>query len=72
MSQERQGFKFTTDFNDQSNVSEDMFGKVFEDRMNVFFQEQEQLNQKYLARPQTILSPDQYSAYQNPSPPSRR
>lgn len=64
MSQERQGFKFTTDFNDQSNVSEDMFGKFTEDRMNVFFQEQEQLNQKYLARAQTILSPDQYSAYQ--------
>lgn len=64
MTQERLGFKFTTDFNDQSNVSEDMFSKFTEDRMAVFFQEQEQLNQKYLARAQTILSPEQYTAYQ--------
>jgi hypothetical protein len=64
MTQERSGFKFTTDFNDQSNVSEDMFSKFTEDRMNTFFQEQDQLNQKYLARAQTILSPEQYTAYQ--------
>jgi hypothetical protein len=64
MSQERQGFKFTTDFNDKSTVSEDMFSKFTEDKMAVFFQEQDQLNQKYLSRAQTILSPEQYTAYQ--------
>jgi len=64
MTQERAGFKFTTDFSDQSNMSEDIFSKFTEDKMNLFFQEQDQLNQRYLAKAQTILSSDQYAAYQ--------
>jgi hypothetical protein len=63
MSEERQNFKFTTDFSNQQDFSEDMFSKFTEDRINVFLQEQEQLSQKYLARAQTILSADQYAAY---------
>jgi type II secretory pathway pseudopilin PulG len=63
MSDERQNFKFTTDFSNQQDFSEDMFSKFTEERMNLYFQEQDQLNQKYLARAQTILSADQYAAY---------
>ncbi|MEK7780729.1 MAG: hypothetical protein AAB370_04435 [Verrucomicrobiota bacterium] len=64
LSSERQGFKFTTDFNDQNDFSGDLTSKFTEDNMNRFFQEQDQLNQKYLSRAQTILSADQYTAYQ--------
>jgi len=64
MAQERQGFKFTTDFGNQKSPAADMFSQFTEDRLNVYFQEQEQLNQRYLARAQTILSPEQYAAYQ--------
>lgn len=63
MSEERQNFKFTTDFSNQQDFSEDMFSKFTEDRINLFLQEQEQLSQKYLARAQTILSADQYNTY---------
>ncbi len=63
MSEERQNFKFTTDFSNQQDFSEDMFSKFTEDRINLFMQEQEQLSQKYLARAQTILSADQYNTY---------
>jgi hypothetical protein len=63
MSEERQNFKFTTDFSNQQDFSEDMFSKFTEDRINLFLQEQELLSQKYLARAQTILSADQYNTY---------
>jgi hypothetical protein len=64
ISSERQGFKFTTDFNDQSDFSGDMMSRFTEERINLFLQEQEQLNQRYLARAQPILNADQYTAYQ--------
>ena len=64
MSQEREGFKFTTDYSNQTSPAADMFSQFTEDKLNVYFQEQEQLNQRYLARAQTILSPEQYAAYQ--------
>jgi len=64
MSEERQGFKFTTDFSQQNDYSQDLFGKFTEENTSRFLQEQEQLNQKYLARAQGILSAGQYSAYE--------
>ncbi len=64
MSEERQGFKFTTDFSNQQDFSEDMLSRFTEDRINLFLQEQDQLSQRYLARAQTILSADQYATYQ--------
>jgi len=63
ISQERQGFKFTTDFSDQQNFSEDIFSKFTEDRIELFLQEQDQLTQRYLSRAQSILTPAQYEAY---------
>lgn len=64
MTEERQGFKFTTDFSNQSDFSEDMMSRFTEEHMDVFFQEREQLDARYLARAQAVLSADQYSAYQ--------
>jgi hypothetical protein len=64
MSEERQGFKFTTDFSNQQDFSEDMLSRFTEDRISLFLEEQDQLNQKYLDRAQTILSADQYATYQ--------
>lgn len=64
MSEERQGFKFTTDFGNQSNPSPDMMSRFTEENINQYLQEQEQLNQRYLARAQQILTPEQYTAYE--------
>ncbi len=64
MSEERQGFKFTTDFSKQNDFSQDLFGKFTEENTSRFLQEQDQLNQKYLTRAQTILSAEQLAAYE--------
>jgi hypothetical protein len=64
MSAERQGFKFTTNLGDQNDFSADFGSKFTEANINTYLQEQEQLTQKYLTRAQTILSPDQYAAYE--------
>lgn len=64
MAEERQGFKFTTDFSKQNDYSQDLFGKFNEENITRFTQEQEQLNQKFLTRAQAILSADQYAAYE--------
>lgn len=64
MSTERQAFKFTTDYNDQSKINGDFASFFTEEKMNTFFTEQEQLSQRYLVRAQNILSPDQLTAYQ--------
>jgi len=63
LGEERQNFKFTTDFSNQNDYSQDLFSKLTEENLNLYFQEQEQLNQKYLSRAQGILSADQYAAY---------
>jgi hypothetical protein len=64
MSEERLGFKFTTDFNNQTDFSGDFASRFTEENLNVFLQEQQRLNENYLARAQTILSTEQLAAYQ--------
>ena len=64
MTEERQGFKFTTDFSDQSDFSEDMASRFTGERMDLYFQEREQLNARYLERAQAVLSAEQFTAYQ--------
>jgi hypothetical protein len=64
MTQERQNFKFTTDLADKSSLTGDFATMFTEDKMNGYVQELGQLNQQYLARAQTILSPDQYTAFE--------
>ena len=64
MSDERQKFKFTTDFSDQSKITGDLAGSLTEEKINQFLQEQQQLNQLYLSRAQNILSADQLASYE--------
>jgi hypothetical protein len=59
----RQNFKYTTDFSDKSQFNGDFASMFTEDKMNLFFQESDQLNQQYLAKAQNILSPDQLDAF---------
>ncbi|MFO1487447.1 MAG: hypothetical protein U1F65_03120 [Verrucomicrobiota bacterium] len=65
MSQERTGFKWTTDYSNQNAVNGDL-GKMFtEDKLNTFALEKEQLDQKVLDRVKPLLSEDQFTAYQS-------
>jgi hypothetical protein len=52
MAEEQQGFKFSRDLSAYS-----------EDELNQYLQQLNQLDQRYLARAQSILSPDQFSAF---------
>ena len=63
MSDERQKFKFTTDFSDQSKLTSDLAGNLTKEKMNQFLQEQEQLNQQYMSRAQSVLSAEQLGSY---------
>jgi hypothetical protein len=64
MSDERSSFKFTTDYSDQSKFDGDYASAFSDEKMAQYFTESEQLNQRYVARAQTILSPEQLDAYQ--------
>ena len=63
MSDERQNFKFTTDYLDQSKFDGDFSTYFSPDRLNKFQQEMEQLDQRYVSRAQSILSSDQIGAF---------
>lgn len=64
MSDERGKFKFTTDLSDQSKMmGGDLAAMFTEDKVNQFQAETEQLNKQYLARAQSVLSPDQLTAF---------
>jgi RNA polymerase sigma factor (sigma-70 family) len=65
MVEERQNFKFTTDFSDPSKLTGDVASYYTEDNKNRYQQELEQLSQRYLARAQTILSPEQLGVFQS-------
>ena len=64
MIEERQNFKFTTDYTDHSKLTGDLAAYFTEDRVKQYQQELEQLNQRYLERAQGILSPEQLGAFQ--------
>jgi hypothetical protein len=64
LSQERQSFKFTTDFYDQSKIAGDLAGNLSDEKLNKFEQERDLLNQKYLERAQTILSAQQIQPFE--------
>lgn len=64
MSDERQNFKFTTDFSDQKKLSGDFASNLTEEKVNQFLQEQGQLNQRYLQRAQGVLSSDQMTSFE--------
>jgi hypothetical protein len=65
MHDERQNFKFTTDFYDQSKLDISDLGSVFtEDRIKQFEQERKELDQHYLTRAQAILSAEQLGPFE--------
>ena len=64
MGEERQNFKFTTDFSDQNKLASDLAGNLTDEKVAQFLQEQEQLHQHYINRAQGILSADQSSAFE--------
>jgi hypothetical protein len=64
MTQERQNFKFTTDFADKSKLTGDLSATFTEENVNRFIQEMDQLNQKFVGQAQNILNPDQLDAFQ--------
>jgi len=63
LSDERQQFKFTTDFSDKSKFNGDFASMFTEDKVNTYFQEMDKLNQQFQARASGILSADQLSAF---------
>ena len=64
MVEERQNFKFTTDFSDPSKLTGDVASYYTEANKKLYLQELDQLSQRYLVRAQSILSPDQLAAFQ--------
>jgi len=64
LAEERQSFKFSTDYSDQSKFAGDFAANFSEDKLNQYRQESEQLDQKYIARAQNILSQDQLGPFQ--------
>jgi RNA polymerase sigma factor (sigma-70 family) len=65
MVEERQNFKFTTDFSDPSKLTGNFASYYTEDNKQRYLKELDQLSQRYLARAQSILSPDQLAAFQS-------
>jgi hypothetical protein len=63
MGEERLNFKFTTDFSDQSKFNGDIASYFTEEKIDKFYEESDALNQRYLDRAKTILTPDQLDPF---------
>ena len=63
MGEERQNFKFTTDFSDQSKFNGDIASYFTEEKINKFSEESDALNQRYLERAKSILTPEQIDPF---------
>jgi hypothetical protein len=64
MVEERQNFKFTTDYSDPSKLKGDPASYYTEEGKQRYLQELEQLSQRYLDRAQSLLSTDQLAVFQ--------
>jgi hypothetical protein len=64
MADERQQFKFTVDLSNPGKFGGATATMYSEANVNQYLAEMEQLNQLYLARAQTILTPDQQTIFQ--------
>ena len=65
MAEERNNFKFAIDYNDSSLIDYEHFQDFYaEDKMNNYFQEMEQLNDRILQRAQAILPAEQAAELQ--------
>jgi hypothetical protein len=66
MTEERSQFHFTTDYNDTSKIDFEHFKDYYaEERMNTYFDEMTQLNERLVRRAQAILSPEQAERFQD-------
>lgn len=66
MSEARNNYKWTADLNLQNpGANGDMASVLTEDNINKFVQEREQFDQQFLATAQKILSPQQFTAFQD-------
>lgn len=66
MAREREAFKFTTDFSDQTKVSNFPSPSLLtEENLDRFGLELEQLGRQYLIRAEPILTPEQLAAFKN-------
>lgn len=63
MSEERQNFKFTADFSDKSKFDGDFTSYFTPERIDKFAQESAELDQHYLDRAKTILTPEQLDPF---------
>jgi hypothetical protein len=65
MAEERNNFKFAVDYNDASQIDYEHFHDFYSgDKMNTYFQEMEQLNDRILQRAQAILPAEQAAELQ--------
>jgi len=65
LGEERQSFKVTTDFSDKSKFNGDFASTFTDEKIDQWKQESEQLDERYLLRAQSILSPDQVTAFKS-------
>src|SRR6266481_9729297 len=63
MADERQNFKFTTDFSDQSKFSGDLASYFTDEKIERYQKEMEDLHQHYLERAKGILAPEQLDPF---------
>ena len=64
LSEERQNFKFTTDYNDQSKFTGDFTEYFTDEKLNAYSQERAQLDERSLERARQILTPEQFASYE--------
>src|ERR1051325_9794261 len=64
LGQQREGFKWTTDYSDESKVTANMSEYFTEEKLTRFADEKARYDQEMLARVQNILTPEQYTAYE--------
>jgi hypothetical protein len=64
MSDERQKFKFTIDFNDKSKFDGDFSAMLTEEKIDQYQTEQARLDQQYLQRAREILTPEQLGPFE--------
>lgn len=64
MSDERNNFKWTIDFNNKAALNGDYTSMFNEDKINQFAKEKEQLDQQILDRARQILTPEQLASFQ--------
>ena len=64
MNDERQNFKFSTDFSDQSKLTGDFASYFTDEKVDKYQQEMEKLHQQYMERAKTILAPEQIDPFE--------